>query len=90
MSESGWKAECQDCPTTTDLDYGHQVHVGEEFTDGYAYLAANFWAAIHSVVTGHEVRVNRFMRWTMVAEPISPEMWEVIFGVQPPPGDSGP
>lgn len=79
-SEQGWVAECQDCPTTTDPGYGHQIKVHQEFAPSNR-VDADLWALVHSDSHGgHVVEVGRFVRMPIQVTDINPEVMRALFG----------
>ncbi|SKL82830.1 hypothetical protein [Mycobacteroides abscessus] len=56
--ERKWVAECQDCPTTKDEEYGHEVKATWEFPRGRDGLKqAERFAVRHRALRGHNVHV---------------------------------
>jgi hypothetical protein len=79
-TEQGWVAECQDCPTTTDPDYGHQVKVHQEFAPSN-YDDAVRWAFLHASRSGgHRVDIRRFARIPFEVTDMNPEVTRALFG----------
>lgn len=82
MSERGWLAECQTCPTTTDPAYGHQVKVHKEFPADDE-LGAHLWALMHSSAdlrAVHTVTVSRFQRFDVDLTDINPDVRKILTG----------
>ena len=77
--ESGWKAECQDCPTTTNEDWGHQERVGKKCAGSYD---AHLWRACHRADhPEHRVTVSRYCTINFtVSERVGAESPSRIFG----------
>jgi hypothetical protein len=72
-----WRAECTQCPTTTDLDYGHEVPVHVEYIDEDNCYA---WAYMHNDATKHAVRVSWTMHMDVDFKDIDPEVWKIMTG----------
>ena len=80
MSENGWRAECQDCPTTLNTDWGHQEKVHEEFPTEQ-HVEAELWGVLHQEAhPGHRVQVKAFCRWEVKADSVDPEIWRRLAG----------
>lgn len=82
MSEHGWLAECQTCPTTTDPAYGHQVKVHQEFPIDNEQ-GAHLWALRHSsadLQAVHTVTISRFQRFDAHFTDIDPDVWKILTG----------
>jgi len=63
--ERKWVAECQDCPTTKDEEYGHEVKAAWEFPGGRdGAKQAEQFAARHRARRGHNVRLLSSMTMT--------------------------
>jgi hypothetical protein len=74
-----WRAECTQCPTTTDLDYGHEVPVYVEYTDESNTYA---WAWMHHDVTGHAIRITKTLHMDVNMDEVDPGILNLIFGVK--------
>lgn len=56
--ELKWVAESQDCPTTEDEEYGHEVKATWEFSRGRDGLKqAERFAVFHRALRGHNVHL---------------------------------
>jgi hypothetical protein len=89
VSEQGWAAECDSCPTTVG-GYGEQVKVRREFVvaaaadaQQYAGAAADAqqWASLHHDANpGHRVTVTCFTRMEFTLVNPNPDVMRALFG----------
>jgi len=81
VSESGWRAECQDCPVTVG-GYGERVWVCREFPgdSDVSEVYARAWAIAHADRHGHDVRVTKYHRMVFEVPVWNPELFYRLIG----------
>lgn len=83
MARGGFKAECQDCPTLDDLDYGGVIRNGVMSWTGstQAQVEVMGWAQQHvREEPTHRVKVNHYMTLDFDATEMDHDLWRAITG----------
>lgn len=77
------RAECQDCPTTHNTDWGYEERVSIESPDETRVKA---WAYNHvyakdSPTKGHRLTFSRVVRFSVDVEQMNSELLAKLFGL---------